>query len=65
MFCQDKDAFKKRASELETELVQRSDTSSATERIMREKDEQINELLEEGLNLCFSLIWLYIYRAVV
>lgn len=40
--------MKKCVSELEGELAKRSDTSTATERILREKDEQISELLEEG-----------------
>ena len=43
--------MKKRASELEMEVRNRSDTSTATERIIKEKDEQITELLEEGEKL--------------
>ena len=33
------------------EVRNRSDTSTATERIIKEKDEQITELLEEGEKL--------------
>jgi hypothetical protein len=48
---QEKEAMKKRAGDLEAEVRNRCDTSSATERLIRDKDEQIAELLEEGEKL--------------
>ena len=43
--------MKKRAGDLEAEVRNRSDTSTATEKIIKDKDEQITELLEEGEKL--------------
>ena len=48
LFLQERDAFKKSLQETEMALAQRSDTASTVEKMLREKDMQISELMEEG-----------------
>ncbi len=46
---QEKEAIKKQLDETRSELYKKMDSSKSTEQMLREKDEEISELREEGL----------------
>ena len=52
---QERDTLKKSLQESELALAQRSDSASTVERMLREKDMQISELMEEGRLMMLGL----------
>ena len=48
MFHQEKEAVKKQLDQARNELYKTTDVTTSAEKLLREKDQQIAELMEEG-----------------